>query len=291
MQIANIPVRVIGPGSQPAENDGQTLSYIDMPNDMSKYEPPPSPESGDFASFTQAREAMRWLLDALARYNCGDPPLLADLGMLDAANRDLVNQILIEGEVSVTRSAPVAARSQEAVLAGVWRTLYLDQSGEAVQDILEVGDVPHIVRHVGDAQLRDAGGLSQAAALAPAGVVNAQPILVEIEEHCRGFRMSGQTHSINLTLLPMTVEDQVFLDEQLGLPTLDTLSRSYGKCAVRNSGVRDVWWVRYYNSMSTLILNSLEIADVPEVLRAAPEDLRDSYERLRDILAQYWTEL
>lgn len=291
MRIADIPVRVIGPGSQPNSEDGQTLSYIDMPNDMAKYEPPPSPEAGDFASFTEAREAMHWLRDALTRYRYGDAPLLADLGLLDAANRDLVNQILVEGEVSITRSAPLAARSQEAVLAGVWRTLYLDESGEAIRDILEVGDVPHIVRHVGEGQLRDAGGLSQAAALAPAGVINAQPILAEIEEHCGSFRTTGQAHSINLTLLPMTVEDQVFLDEQLGLPTLDTLSRSYGKCAVRNSGVRDVWWVRYYNSMSTLILNSLEIADVPEVLRAAPEDLRDSHERLRDILEQYWPEL
>ena len=58
MNIADIPVRVIGPGSQPGEQDGQALSYIDMPDDMATYRPPLVSESGNFAAFGDARAAM-----------------------------------------------------------------------------------------------------------------------------------------------------------------------------------------------------------------------------------------
>jgi hydrogenase-1 operon protein HyaF len=48
-----------------------------------------------------------------------------------------------------------------------------------------------------------------------------------------------------------------------------------------------VWWVKYYNSEDALILNSIEIVDVPEVACAAVEDLADSAERLAEILEVY----
>jgi hydrogenase-1 operon protein HyaF len=53
--------------------------------------------------------------------------------------------------------------------------------------------------------------------------------------------------------------------------------------------VRDVWWVRYANSMAKLILNSIEITDLPHVVEAAPEDVRDSGKRLAQLLEAYWT--
>ena len=48
--------------------------------------------------------------------------------------------------------------------------------------------------------------------------------------------------------------------------------------------VRDVWRVQYFNSMQTLILDTLEVVDVPEVALAAPEDLADSKERLGELV-------
>ena len=44
------------------------------------------------------------------------------------------------------------------------------------------------------------------------------------------------------------------------------------------------WRVVYYNSMDKVILNTVEVVDMPEVAMAAPEDLRDSHERLQDVL-------
>ena len=44
----------------------------------------------------------------------------------------------------------------------------------------------------------------------------------------------------------------------------------------------------YYNSMDKVILNTVEVVDMPEVAMAAPEDLRDSHERLGEVMA--WLE-
>lgn len=287
MDLSQIPVRVIGPGSQPGEDDGQVLSYIDMPGDMWRYTPPSMPDPATVAGLDGARQAMEWLQGALNDY-CNDPaPRLADLTALATGDRELVNQILGEGEVAVTCSGAVAARTQEAVLAGVWRTVYLDDNERTVFDLLEVADAPHVTK-LGNAEPRE---IKTDPDDVPAEVMNALPILVELQSHCAAYDPSKAAHVINLTLLPLSAADLLFLDEQLGRGQVDTLSRAYGKCQVSSTLIPNVWWVRFYNSMGILILNTLEVVDVPAVIRAAPEDLRDSASRLEGLLTPYWKDV
>ena len=287
MNIKDIPVRVLGPGSQPADDDGEPLSYIDMPADMWTYRPPSMPEPDDVRDLAAARESMCWLQQALAGYRKDSDPQLANLSALDDANRELVNQLLGEGEVAVTYSGDFRAQTQEAVLTGVWRTLYLDADDRVLFDVLEVADVPHTVRM----PTKRARAIDTGFDDVPADVTNALPILVELQSHCAQYETAGSPHVINLSLLPLSPADLEFLDARLGRGPVDTLSRAYGKCQVTSTLTPNVWWVRYYNSMGTLILNTLEVVDVPAVICAAPEDLVDSSERLADILKPYWAEV
>jgi hydrogenase-1 operon protein HyaF len=287
MDIKKIPVSVIGPGSQPVSEDGQALSYIDMPRDMAKFEPPGIPEPGAVNGLVGAREAMLWLRHALAEYGSNSEPLLANLSALDEDNRDLVNQILGEGEVSISYNGAFRARSQESVLAGVWRTLYLNQDDNVYCDLLEVADVPHTVRMP--------EGLDRPINFDSENVApelnNALAILVELGAHCAEFAASRTPNVINLTLLPLAEGDLEFIDVRLGHGPVDTLSRAYGKCQVSSTLTPNVWWVRYYNSMGTLILNTIEVIEVPAAICAAPEDLGDSATRLDDILSPYWSDV
>ena len=287
MDIKNIPVRFVGPGSQPADGADETPTCIGMPGDMSTWQEPWVPEPGAATDRAGARQAMLWLQQALSDYGKTSEPLLANLSALDAECRELVNQILGEGEVSVTYNGAFRARTQEAVLAGVWRTIYLDQDERILFDILEVADAPHILRlpdgrhRPVDARMDDA----------TTGVINALPILVELRSHCAQYTKTSTTHVINLTLLPLSDDDVEFLDTRLGRGPVDSLSRAYGRCQVSSTLTPNIWWVRYYNSMGTLILNMLEVIDVPAVICAAPEDLRDSLDRLQDILMPYWSDM
>ena len=279
MNLKDIPVVTIGPGSQPTEADGANLSYIDMPSDMSTYRRP-TVEGDDIGFHAGAREAMAWLATALSDYQLDGEPRIADLTALDHDSRVLINELLGEGEVGATLSGEVNARSQESVLTGVWRTVYLDDEGRVTHDLLEVGEVPYFVRE-SNVQMQVT---SFENVVVPEGVINAKSILVELKAATDKYRQRGSVHTINLTLLPMSDEDIYFLDNTLGKGSVEILSRSYGKCTMLATGVPNIWWVRYYNSMNTLILNSLEITDVPLVARAASEDLQDSAQRLAEIL-------
>lgn len=282
--INDIPVRVIGPGSQPVDEDGQALDPLGMPSDMWTYQPPSMPDPDEVRHLDGARESMRWLQGALARVASSTEPQIANLTALDAENRELVNQILDEGEVCVTYNGAVRAHTQESILAGIWRTVYLRNDDSIIADILEVGDVPHTVR-LADGRDRP---VNASADDVPEGVINALPILVELASHCEEFAKDGQRREINLTLLPLSDADLEFLDKRLGRGPIDTLSRAYGNCQVVSTLSPNVWWTRYTNSMGKPILNTLEVVDVPEVLKAAPEDLKDSAARLDEILVPYW---
>ena len=65
---------------------------------------------------------------------------------------------------------------------------------------------------------------------------------------------------------------------------MSILSRGYGNCRVTSTRLAHVWWVQYFNSMDTLILNTIEVVALPEVALAAPEDLRESHQRLVELV-------
>jgi hydrogenase-1 operon protein HyaF len=85
---------------------------------------------------------------------------------------------------------------------------------------------------------------------------------------------------VNFTLLPHTEDDLSWLDAALGEGAVTILSRGYGNCRVTATALAGVWRVQFFNSMDTLILDTLEVTDMPEVVLAAPEDLSDSARRL-----------
>ena len=284
MSITEIPVRVVGPGSQPDEE--QELSYIDMPGRMEAYSPPYIADLDAVRRLDGARAAMQWLRQALADYRCGSEPLVANLSSLDEESRELVNQVLGEGEVCVNFTGGMTARTQESVLAGVWRTLYFDSDDRVACDLLEVADAPLTARAASEQSMP----IDVTVPDSMPEVHNALPILVELESHLAGYAKTGNRHSINLSLLPLSESEIEFLDKRLGRGPVDVLSRAYGKCQAISTASPNVWWVRYYNAMGTPILNSIEVTAIPEIVVAAAEDLSDSAARLGDILAPYWPE-
>jgi len=285
--VNSIPVTITGLGSQPPEEDGSRLDFISLPTEMSRYRAPDMPEPEQIQHLQGAKAATDWLRQALAAYRVGGEPWIADISALDAANRELVNQILGEGEVSLKYNEGVAVNMQESVLAGIWRTFYMDAAGCIVRDLIEVCDVPVLARRRPQAE----AVTTLARDKAPEGVMNALPILSELQHHVAGWQAGDLAHVINLTLLPLSEGDIHFLGEALGTGPVETLSRGYGDCQITSTAYPGIWWVRYTNSMGTQILNTLEITDIPAVACAAQEDLDDSRQRFAELLEPYWTEL
>ena len=259
-------------------------SYIDMPKRMASYSAPMMPDPDQLLRLDGARETMRWLQAALGEWRQDTQPVLADLSGLDADSREVVDQILGEGEVSISVSGESSARVQESVLACVWRILHLDAEDRVVADLLEVAPYPYVL----SVAFEDSRPLDTTAAEDATEMANALPILVELDEAARKYGADGTEYSINFSLLPTTAEELEFIDARLGRGPVNILSQAYGKCQVISTLTPNTWWVRYYNGMDKLILNSVEVVAVPGVVTAAEEDLRDSAIRLAEILAPYW---
>ncbi|MDG4882798.1 hydrogenase expression/formation protein [Mesorhizobium sp. WSM4884] len=272
----------LGPGSQPLEEDGGELQYMEMPKGMLTFARPILPEKEEVAGLRAALAVLSAVADSLAAFSPERPNAVHDLAGLDKANLALIDQALGEGEVSVICGGDVQA--QESVLAGVWRVRRTGANGQFEGDTIEVGAFPSAVMARAFAESRDA---LAAPAAYPAGVFNAPPLIAEINEHIRRTGPGIEPHVINLSLLPHTEEDFALLDGLLGQGPVVVLSRGYGNCRVTTTATRDVWWVRFYNSTEALILNTIEVTALPEVVSAAPEDIADSHDRLLEILEVY----
>ena len=284
----HIPASAIGPGSQPPEADGAEMDIMQLPQELHTYVPPPLPEPEEVVGREAALALLRSLREQLATHRADAPNLSWDLGELDDANRELIDQVLGEGEVSIVVREDAGkgeTRIQEAVMAGIWRGRQMDDQDELLSDRLEIGPVPAVVRKETFADMEVQLGVDEAD-LSP-GVLNAPALIAEISERIEAQGDDSESHVINLTLLPQTEEDLGFLMKKLGEGRVTVLSRGYGNCRISSTATPGVWWVQYFNSQDRNILNTIEITDVPEVACAAQEDLEDSATRLAEILEIY----
>ena len=274
-----------GPGSQPPDPDGSEMMFTQMPEGMTTFHAPLIPEAEDTAGLETAIALGETLLKQLQNYRIGDQTPMIELDSLNLKNRTFFDQLLGEGEVSVQCNGNINALVQESVLAGIWRVQYVDDQKNVLRDIIEVADIPGLVSELTFSNAADHLDVTQLTP--PETVYNAPPLLAEIADKLPEYHPDGQPHVINLSLLPHTEDDIAYLSDCLGIGPIIILSRGYGNCRISSTGTRNVWWVQYFNSQDTLILNTLEISKVPAVACASKEDIEDSSQRLDEILSIY----
>ena len=274
-------VSTMGPGSQIEDEE---LDYLPMPQGMSTYQPPRLPEPDALDGHGAAIAVLDQVLAVLQAAIRGESVAPVDLSGLGAADRQFVNQALGEGEVGAQVAdgqGSALVQVQESVFAGVWRVIERLPDG-GLQDRIEVGAIPEVLKTC--ARQDGASGHRPAARL-PEGVMNAPTLLQELHDQRQQWRAGQSAHLVNLSLLPLSPADMACLEEQLGTGRVVILSRGYGNCRISSTRVPNTWRVVYYNSQDAMILNSIEVVDMPEVACAAPEDLVDSQQRLREVMA------
>ncbi|MDP1648110.1 MAG: hydrogenase expression/formation protein [Rubrivivax sp.] len=275
-----VPVRAIGPGSQP-EDDAE-LDFLPMPREMNSFAMPRVPEQADPAALAASRDVLASFLAALEAW---DPksatkgPRVDMIGTSPAA-LEITNQMLGEGEVSIQIKGERCWRIQESVFTGLWRCCEVDAEGRLLADWLEAGAVPEVALQAA----RAAAVTGLPAVEWPAGAMNSPALVAEIGSQLQTRNPAARAHVINLTLFPMTPDDHAVLERALPVGPVAMISRGFGNCHVTSTLTRDVWRVQYFNSMNTLILNTLEVVGVPEVALASAEDLADSRERLSELV-------
>ena len=276
-----IPVRAIGPGSQPDDDDVE-LDVMPMPRGMSTFEMPRVPEKVDGAALAASRDLLAKLLVALQAWDPERDPQgpRVPLDGIAAGVLDATNQVLGEGEVSIQLAGERRYQIQESVFTGLWRCFEVDGAGGLLQDWLEAAPVPAIV--VEAARAASVPALPKVDW--PPGAMNSPALAVEIAGRLADRAPATPAHVVNLTLLPMTPEDHAVLERVLPVGPVAVMSRSFGNCRVTSTLARDVWRVQYFNSMNTLILNTIEVVEMPEVVVASAQDLMDTRTRLAELI-------
>lgn len=268
----HLPPTGFGPGSQPLEDELE-LNYLALPSGMRTYAPH-LPEI-DTGAPEPVLACLRAMADACADAARTGQRREVDLSRLGRAARALVAETLGHGEVSMKLRGIPALAVQESVFAGVWAL-----AGAGV-DRVEVGAAPLMAQTRAFVPHRPA---LLALARRGADVVNAPALLSELIDRSARWQPGTPPHAVNLTLLPHTEDDLVWLDAALGEGSVTILSRGYGNCRITATALAHVWRVQFYNSMDALILDTFEVTDIPEVALAAPEDLSDSGLRILNVV-------
>lgn len=267
----------MGPGSQ----DDDAAVYRSLSRDMAAFRLPDGPRQAVSAQATLAahavladfrRQLLAWDFDE-------DAPRI-DLTGLAPATVAALNQSLGQGEVSALVGAPLPARVRETAFAGLWRVELLDEDGELARDVLEAGPIPIAVQAAGVAT----GEETVPVGPAPPGAATSPALLQEILELAPRWRGGEPTHVINLTPLALTSADLDHLATTLGSGAVSLLSTGRGAVRVASTAVAHVWRVQHFDARDQLVLDTIEITELPEVALAAPEDIVDSIERLGDWL-------
>jgi hydrogenase-1 operon protein HyaF len=182
--------------------------------------------------------------------------------------------------VSIVVNGSRTLKVQESVFTGLWRVVELDGAGQLLADWLEAAPLPAAVL----AAARDGARDALLPVEIPAGAMNSPALLHELQGQLKARKAGDPPHVLNLTLFPMTPEDHQVLERALPVGGVAIISRGFGNCRITSTAARNVWRVQYFNSMNTLILNTIEVVDVPEVAVAAAEDLDDTRERLAELI-------
>lgn len=165
-----------------------------------------------------------------------------ELSPLNADDLSFLNTLLGEGEVSVRIQHPDGSESeiQETIFCGLWRVRHL-HNRRLLTDRLEAGSAPLTLW-----QAATADTLPDDSLLPPpvAGLMNGLPLAHELLAHVRDPAL--QPHSINLTQLPLSEADRLFLARLCGHGNIRFASPGMAKakstpqhCAI--SGMCAVW--------------------------------------------------
>jgi hydrogenase-1 operon protein HyaF len=273
-----IPVVALGPGSQPEEED---LLYMPLPNSMMTFALPVRNDEADPALMAAACRVVEDLRDRMSATPLGAPAIpVIELQDMDTQVVRLLNETMGEGEVSISVRGSSAYRIQETVFASVWRLHEFATDGRLTRDAIMACAIPPMVTQWAHVDV----SLDCPIPAKTPGIMNALSVLTEVVGKAKAYKTGDGAHVVNLTLLPMSPEDMECLTQTLAAGAVTILSRGYGNCRITSTRLPNVWWVQYFNSMDTLILNTIEVSEVPEVALASVEDYEDSIERLGEWL-------
>lgn len=221
------------------------------------------------------------ILSALRRITSQDDSIILDYAYLCSQEKTLLTEHLGRGEVTILAGEDGATEITESIYPGVWRSVERDDTHKIIDEHLEVGAIPRIVRTINRSGKTE---FKTPPVIQNDGIMNAPSVLNEAMAYAESWHSAMLNHVINFTRMPMTSDDMALIIHCLGKAPVAIRTKNYGACMISSTQVRHIWTVQYFNSENKMILNTLEIGDVPSAAQAAQEDFEDSAMRLENAI-------
>jgi len=109
---------------------------------------------------------------------------------------------------------------------------------------------------------------------------NAPPLLRELAEQVKRLLASGESSAIDLSALPLTPADLDWLREKLGTGEIRVTLQANGESTLNETACPGIWWVTHHNEQGAVTSQLIEVALVPELVKAHPQDVQIGYEYL-----------
>ena len=148
------------------------------------------------------------------------------------------------------------------------------------------------MRHTGRRTPRDDGSVSGLTNSEDLKVVpgefltgNVQPLLHEIRHAMGRLLDEGEATVIDLRSIPLAPGEEDRLLRELGRGEVAAHLSALGPSELVESRFPGVWIVTHYNSDSEVIGRFIEVCDMPDLLKAQHDDIRDGLAALEARLA------
>ena len=114
---------------------------------------------------------------------------------------------------------------------------------------------------------------------------NVQPLLHEIRHALARLLDDGGHTVIDLRSLPLAPGDEEQLLDELGQGEVYARLHALGPTEIVETRYPGVWVVVHFNNDNEVIGKTIEICDIPELLRSQQEDIRQGLGELQSQLA------
>jgi hydrogenase-1 operon protein HyaF len=114
----------------------------------------------------------------------------------------------------------------------------------------------------------------------------APAVLREIAEMLAHLLQTKETGLIDLRNLPLSPADRDWLREHLGKGEVTMTLATGGRSQIRETAFPGVWWIEHHNEQDVLYSEFIEVAYVPELALAHPDDVIRGQESLNSKLTE-----
>lgn len=113
---------------------------------------------------------------------------------------------------------------------------------------------------------------------------NAQALLGEIAALLQRMLATGESGAIDLASLPFSPADRSWLEQRLGRGEVEIRLMAAGLSTFNETACPGVWWVSHHNEAGIRVSELIEVARIPELVAAHPDDVKIGLERLNNLI-------